>query len=230
METWLFWRPASSDCTLGRERKTGKSANPACLIQARAHLSFWQPISSRGGSERGSPDPQPSWHRVLLWLRTPALRLSKTKLRPPGEKTGLVCRGTTDTLLNDRLMRTTTILASLIVPLTAVVVLSVAAEKQRFKVTITPNAELVATFHRKEKTKNRGWKVFIRFTNKTDNPIRSIGTDYQLREGGWTISDSWTQTASSSPLLLPRQSAVFGWIDGVPSSVDSIHIERVEIE
>lgn len=129
-----------------------------------------------------------------------------------------------------RLMRTTTILASLAGALAVVIMLSAAAEKETFNVTITPNSKLDASFHRKEKTKDRGWKVFIKFTNKTDKPIRSIGTDYQLREGSWIISGSRTQTANSSPLLLPRQSAVFGWIDGVPSSVDSIHISEVEIE
>src|SRR5205823_2078096 len=127
-------------------------------------------------------------------------------------------------------MRTTTILTALAIALATSVLLSAAAERERFTVTIAPNAKLDASFHRKEKTKNRGWKVFIKFTNKTDKPIRSIGTDYQLREGGWIILDSHTQTWKSEPLLMPRQSAVFGWIDGVPSSVDSIHIGEVEIE
>ncbi len=128
------------------------------------------------------------------------------------------------------LMRTTTILAALTLALTASVLLSPAAEKERFTVTIAPNAKLDASFHRKVKTKDRGWKVFIKFTNKTDKPIRSIATDYQLREGVWIILDSRTQTWKSEPLLVPRQSAVFGWIDGVPSSVDSIHIGEFEIE
>jgi len=118
-------------------------------------------------------------------------------------------------------MRITTILTSLAVALAVVVMLSSAAEKEKFTVTIAPNPKLDASFDRKERTKDRGWKVFIKFTNKTDKPIRSIGTDYLLREGGWNISGSRTQTANSSPLLMPSQSAVFGWIDGVPSSVDS---------
>jgi hypothetical protein len=89
-------------------------------------------------------------------------------------------------------MRTTTILAALALALTVSVLLSPAAEKEGFTVTIAPNAKLDASFYRKEKTKDRGWKVFIKFTNKTDKPIRSIATDYQLREGGWTILDSHT--------------------------------------
>lgn len=127
-------------------------------------------------------------------------------------------------------MRLTTIITALAVAVVASFLPSVAAEKERFTVTIAPNAKLDASFHRKERTKCKGWKVFIKFTNKTEKPIRSIGTDYQLREGGWIILDSHTQKWKSDPLLMPRQSAIFGWIDGVPSSVDSIHIGEVEIE
>lgn len=108
--------------------------------------------------------------------------------------------------------------------------LSAAAEKDGFTVTISPNAKLDASFHRKERTKQKGWKVFIKLTNKTDKPVLNISTSYQLREGGWIISENHTSWRKSEPLLMPHQTAVFGWIDGVPSSVDSIHIGKVELE
>lgn len=128
------------------------------------------------------------------------------------------------------LKRASVLLASLAAALAAVIVLSAAAEKDTFSVTITQNNNLGASFHRKVKTKNRGWKVFIKFTNKANKPIRSIGSDYELREGGWIIRSDWTQASNTSPLLMPGQSAVLDWIDGVPSSVDRIHIKRVETE
>jgi len=127
-------------------------------------------------------------------------------------------------------VRTITILTALVVMLVTSVMLSAAEVKERFTVTTVSNTDLDAAFERKEKTKDKGWKIFIKFTNKTDKPIRSITTDYQLREGDWIILDNNTGMASSSFLLKPRQSAVFGWISGVPSSVDSIHFSKVDVE
>ena len=114
--------------------------------------------------------------------------------------------------------------------LVAVVLLCAASGNEKFTASIVPKGNLDASFHRREKAKNRGWRVFIKFTNKTARPIRSIGTDYQLQEGGWIISSSRTQTASASPLILPGRSAILGWVDGVASSVDSMQINAVEIE
>lgn len=119
-------------------------------------------------------------------------------------------------------------LASLALTLLAATVFSASPKNETFAVTIVTNPTLEAAFQRKEKTKNRGWKIYIRFTNKTDAPIRNIGTHYEMREGDWRVSDNWTQTSSTTPLLKPKESVVFGWIEGVPSSVDHIHIERIE--
>lgn len=119
-------------------------------------------------------------------------------------------------------------LAALALTLLAATVFSASPKGETFAVSIVKNPTLEAAFHRKEKTKNRGWKVYIRFTNKSDTPIRSIGTHYEMREGDWRVSDNSTWTSSTTPLLKPKESAVFGWIDEVPSSVDHIHIARVE--
>lgn len=119
-------------------------------------------------------------------------------------------------------------LASLALTHLAATVFSASTKNETFAVSIVTNPTLEAAFHRKEKTKNRGWKIYIRFTNKTDAPIRNLGTHYVMREGDWRVSANWTQTSSTTPLLKPKESAVFEWIEGVPSSVDHIHIERIE--
>ena len=86
------------------------------------------------------------------------------------------------------------------------------------------------SFVKKEKTKDNGWKIYVKFTNKTDSPIQNIGTAYELREGDWRVLDSWKQEASNQVMLAPKQSATFDWIDGVPSSVDHLNITKVVVK
>ena len=112
----------------------------------------------------------------------------------------------------------------------AVFILTAASDSQPFTVSIITNPSLDASFVKKEKTKDRGWRIYIKFTNKTDDPIRSIGTKYELREGDWKILSNWKQQSSNPAMLAPGQSATFDWIDEVPSSVNHIHFTRVDVK
>lgn len=122
------------------------------------------------------------------------------------------------------------LLALMLAGLFALFLLTAASDTQPFTVSIISNPSLDASFVKKEKTKDHGWRIYIRFTNKTDYPVRSIGTEYELREGDWRILDSWKQEANNRYILAPRQSITFNWVEDVPTSVDHLHITKVEVK
>ncbi len=107
--------------------------------------------------------------------------------------------------------------------------LSLLAEAEKvakvpISVTIEQNKYLDVSFVKRVKTKDKGYSVFIKFTNKTDQDINSLGTWWHLYEGDWKILKNHKSTSSSRAIVPKNGSAVLEWVDEVASSIDKIHL------
>ncbi|MDD5756956.1 MAG: hypothetical protein PHR23_06730 [bacterium] len=97
------------------------------------------------------------------------------------------------------------------------------------KVTIEKNDYLDVEFVRKIKTQDRGYHVIVKFINKTDKDIHSLGITYFLYEGDWQIMYNGI-TTSGLPVLIKKKGTTEVDVTGVASSVDRIHFEIFDIK
>lgn len=77
-----------------------------------------------------------------------------------------------------------------------------------------------------EKTKNSGYSITIKFTNKTNKDIYGMATDYYLYEDDWLIFKNYLFKSYSASIMIPKNgSANIVWIDGIASSINKVVLE-----
>lgn len=84
------------------------------------------------------------------------------------------------------------------------------------------NAELVSCL----KTKNSGYSITIKFTNKTNKDIYGMATDCYLYEDDWLIFKNYLFKSYSASIMIPKNgSANIVWTDGIASSINKVVLE-----
>jgi hypothetical protein len=106
--------------------------------------------------------------------------------------------------------------------------LTFASVTNELRVTVAPNPWIDASFVKKTKTKQDGWMIYIRFTNKTKKPIYGLSTSFDRFEDNWKIDSRVRLLTQSSMMLKPKESRTLHWMENIPSSITRVHIHWVE--